>query len=188
MGRKRDERMAARKATKNKAATGYKPAGDTLSANASTASLPATNPNGSTGPKGIPIERLIDWQAKKLTIREMAKLAECSETNVQKRLASLDLENLDTFNTHKAKMYDLVERQKLEKLINGDSTKEMADMTIAAIAGDKGRVIRGQATEIVDHRHLVIDLSAAVQRLREEQKVDTKYPDVIEVMDCPTAK
>jgi len=127
-----------------------------------------TNPHGSTGPKGIPIETLLEYRAKGLTITDVSKLVGTSIENVQRRLANLSLDTLDQFNNHKAAIYDIVERKHLNKLVHEESKRPMEDMTVAAIAGDKGRVIRGLATEVVDHRVLQIDALAAVKELRRQ--------------------
>jgi hypothetical protein len=60
-----------------------------------------------------------------------------------------------------------VERKHLNKLVGGESKKPMEDMTVAAIAGDKGRVIRGQVTSIVSHVNIITDLRDAQDRLRK---------------------
>ena len=127
-----------------------------------------TNPHGSTGPKGIPIERILAYKAKGLSLNEMAKLLDCSDDNIKKRIKDLSIETLNDFNDHKASIYDIVERKHLNKLLDDESKRPMEDMTVAAIAGDKGRVIRGLATEVVDHRVLQIDALAAVKELRRQ--------------------
>ena len=127
-----------------------------------------TNPHGSTGPKGIPVERILAYKAKGLTLTEMSKLLACSETNIKNRIAALNIESLPEFNEHKAAIYDIVERKHLSKLLDDQTKRPMEDMTVAAIAGDKGRVIRGLATEVVDHRVLQIDALAAVKELRRQ--------------------
>jgi len=145
-----------------------------------------TNPHGSTGPKNIPIEKILACRAKGLTQEETAKLVGCSIENIQKRTKDLDLDTLDDFNVHKVNMYDLVERKHLTKLVDGESKRPMEDMTVSAIAGDKGRVIRGQATDIIDHRVLTLDLNKAIEQLRQEQGIDTI--DVDNSMDIPVHK
>lgn len=151
-----------------------------------------TNPNGSTGPKNIPIERLLACRAKGLSQAETAKLVGCSIENVQKRTKDLNLETLEDFNATKVSMYDLVERRHLQKLVDGESKRPMEDMTVSAIAGDKGRVIRGQATEIIEVRSLQVSLSAAIKAMRAEQgeACDNRTNDPLDanVIDCPTAK
>ena len=130
-----------------------------------------SNPNGSTGPKGIPIETLIQYRTKGLSLNEIAKLVGSSFNNVQKRLQDLSLESLEAFNDHKASIYDVVERKHLTKLVNEDSKNPMIDMTVAAIAGDKGRLIRGQSTAIVEVRQLTVDLDRALDRYLELKQV-----------------
>ena len=127
-----------------------------------------TNPHGSTGPKGIPIERILAYKAKNLSQADIAKLLGCTQQAVAKRMNDLSLDTLADFNEHKASVYDIVERKHLNKLLDDQSKRPMEDMTVAAIAGDKGRVIRGLATEVVDHRVLQIDALAAVKELRRQ--------------------
>jgi hypothetical protein len=134
--------------------------------------------NGSTGPKGIPIESLIAYKQKNLTLKDMSKLLGCSEANIKKRLSGLGLETLETFNNVKVYEYDLIERKHINKLLDGESKKPMEDMTIAAIAGDKGRVIRGQATSIADHRVVTADLKDVLNRMSQAGILaDTDSPD-----------
>jgi hypothetical protein len=80
-----------------------------------------------------------------------------------------------------------VESRHLNKLLDGESKRPMEDMTIAAIAGDKGRLIRGQSTSIVEHRTMQIDLNKAIDQLRAEQQLDTFDTVDAEVVDCPTS-
>jgi hypothetical protein len=154
---------------------------------ATTETNPITNPNGSTGPKGIPIEKILDCRAKGLTLVETAKLCDCSEANIVKRIKDVGLETLDQFNAQRVSIYDLVEKKHLEKVLDGESKRPMEDMTIAAIAGDKGRLIRGQSTSIVEHRTMQIDLNKAIDQLRAEQQLDTFDTVDAEVVDCPTS-
>jgi hypothetical protein len=137
-----------------------------------TDNLPATtetNPLGSTGPKGIPIERILALKAKKLTLGEMSKLLGCSEANIKKRLADMNIETLNDFTEQKALVYDVIESRHINKLLDGNSKRPMEDMTIAAIAGDKGRLIRGQSTSIIEVRSLQVDLNKAIDAMRAEQ-------------------
>ena len=144
-------------------------------------SLPQVS-NGSTGPKGIPIEKILDCRAKGLTLIETAKLCDCSEANIVKRIRDAGLETIEQFNAHRVSIYDLVEKKHLEKVLDGDSKRPIEDMTIAAIAGDKGRLIRGQATSIVETRSLTIDLSKAYEAMRQsvDKPVDNSsyQPDI----------
>ena len=53
-------------------------------------------------------------------------------------------------------------------------------ITAVAILEDKIRAIRGQATEIIEHRQLQVDLNKAIDQLRKAQ------PEVQEgVVDVP---
>ena len=83
-------------------------------------------------------------------------------------------------------MWDMVERKHLNKLLCPDDKSNVADSIIAGTAHDKGRLIRGQATEIIDHRILTLDLNKAIEQLRQEQGIDTI--DVDNSVDIPVHK
>ena len=124
-----------------------------------------------TAPKGIDIADLIEYRSKGLTMEEIAKLTGCDHSNVSRRLKEADLETLDNFETHKAKAFEHLQRRTV-KNITDDEIKRLNPLqrvTAAAILQDKIMALRGQASTIIDHRHLVVDLGAAIQRLREEQ-------------------
>lgn len=139
-------------------------------------------------PKGIDIADLIEYRSKGLTVTEIAKLTGCDHSNVSRRLAEADLESLDRFETHKAKTFEHLQRRAVQNITDEELKKTTAAQRvwIAGVLQDKIAALRGQASQIVDHRHLVIDLGAAIQRLREEQQVDTSDTVEAEVIDCPT--
>lgn len=85
-------------------------------------------------------------------------------------------------------MWDMVERKHLNKLLGDDDKSSVADSIIAGTAHDKGRLIRGQATEITDHRVMVLDINKALQAMRSGQAQDAMDVDNsvdIVVDKCP---
>ena len=132
----------------------------------------STHPPAKCAPKGIDIENLIDYRKRGLTLQEIATLTGCSKQSVHERLQLADLDGLEAFRKHKDIALEHKQRAIVKSLTDA-KVKEMSGLQLitgAAILEDKVRAIRGQATEIIDHRHLVLDLSEAIKRLREEQE------------------
>ena len=132
----------------------------------------SNHPPVGTGPKGIDITDLIDYRAKGLTMEEIGKLTGCSHANVSQRLAEAELESLDRFETHKAKGFEHLQRRAIKNITDEELKKASpaSKVLMAGILQDKIMALRGQATEIIDHQHLVLDLSEAIKRLKEEQE------------------
>ena len=147
----------------------------------------------STAPKGIAIEDLIDYRAKGLTVTDIAKLTGCTHGNVSQRLIDANLEGLDKFERHKAKTFEHIQRRAL-KNITDDELKKASPASKVLMAGvlqDKIMVLRGQATAIIDHRVLTLDLNKAIEQLRQEQGIDALDVDnsVELVVDkCPNGE
>ena len=143
----------------------------------------------STGPKGIDITDLIEYRAKGLTMEEIGKLTGCSHANVSQRLAEAELESLDRFETHKAKGFEHLQRRALKHITDEELKKASpaSKVLMAGVLQDKIMALRGQATQIVDHRHLVVDLDKAVERLRLEthNPVDNLDANDINIIECP---
>lgn len=130
-----------------------------------------TKPPANTAPKGIPIEDLIAYRAKGLSTTEIGKLTGCDHSNVARRLKEAELESLDRFQEHKDKVFEHTQRE-LVKSITGGDIKAMSGLqkiTGAAILQDKIMAMRGQATQIIEHRSLVVDLNRVADQLRAEQ-------------------
>ncbi len=144
-----------------------------------------SNPKGSTGRKGIPIEKILACRKRGLTIEETAQLCGCSTTNIVKRCQELDLETLEDFNDNKVHLWDMVERKYVNKLLDANDKSNVADSIIAGTAHDKGRLIRGQATEIIDHRVMVLDLNKAIAAMRAEQGTQVEEIQDGEVINSP---
>jgi len=138
-----------------------------------------------TAPKGIAIEDLIEYRSKGLTMEEIAKLTGCDHSNVARRLKEAELETLDNFQTHKDKAFEHLQRKAL-KNITDDEIKRLNPLqrvTAAAILQDKIMALRGQASEIIDHRHLVVNLDKAIDALMrergQEQIIDAEPSDAV---------
>ena len=153
-----------------------------------TDNLPTNTEKGNSAPKGIEIERLIDYRKKGLTLQEIATLTGCTKQTVSERLQGADLEGLDTFREHKDTALEHKQRE-IVKSLTGEKINSMSGLqaiTAAAILEDKIRNIRQQSTGVVSHQLLVIDLSKAIEAMRTEQHSDRQPVDNSDVIDCPT--
>jgi hypothetical protein len=143
---------------------------------AKSTNLPATTtptkpPAKSSAPKYIPLADLIAYRKKGLTLQEIGTLTGCTKVSVCQRLKDVDLEGLENFKDYKDKVFEDQQRGIL-KTLTPDRIKTMSPgtaITAVAILEDKIRAIRGQATEIIEHRQLQVDLNRAIDQLRKAQ-------------------
>jgi hypothetical protein len=143
----------------------------TKSTNLPATTTPTKPPAKSSAPKYIPLADLIAYRKKGLTLQEIATLKGCATSSVAERLRQVDLEGLENFREQKDKVFEDTQREIL-KTLSPDRIKTMSPgtaVTAAAILEDKIRAIRGQATEIIEHRQLQVDLNKAIDQLRKAQ-------------------
>ena len=145
-----------------------------------TTSVPAITPSGAS--TIIPIERLIEYRRKGLTMKEIGLLCECSEANVSKRLKHVDMDGLDVFSKHKAEVFESKQRELINVLTPDKLNNMSASQAIvgAAILQDKIQTMRGNATEIIDHRVITASLEEITKRMRDQGMI-TSDGDVIDV-------
>jgi hypothetical protein len=124
--------------------------------------------------KDISIEDILYYRSKNLSTTEIAKLTGCDHSNIVRRLQSVKLQSLQNFSTYKDQVFEHKQREVLNSLtdVKIKAMSGLQAITGAAILEDKIRIIRGQATDIVDHRVLQVDMVKAVQLLRQEQSQD----------------
>ncbi len=144
----------------------------------------------STAHKDINVESLIAYRKKGLTLEEIASLTGCTKQTVDYHLKRIDFEGLDQFRDGKDIIFEHHQRRVVNSLTDDDikSASMLQRVTAAAILQDKIQVIRGQATEIIDHRVMVLDLGKAIQAMRAEQGQDAitvDNPVDIVVDKCP---
>ena len=121
-------------------------------------------------PKKIPIEDIIHYKAKGLSHQEIANIIGCNKSNVTNRLKEANVESLNNYNKYKDVVFEHLQRRTINK-VTDDEIKRMNPLqrvTAAAILEDKIRHIRGQATDIQDHKVLQINAIAAVKELRRQ--------------------
>ena len=114
---------------------------------------PITDEN-SNAAKDIPIELLIDYRSKGLTMTEIGKLLNCSHANVSQRLSALndDLDSLPKYKDNRADIMALKGRQALNS-ITQEKLQKASPSQAAMVYGvlyDKERLERDQATANVN--------------------------------------
>lgn len=151
----------------------------------------------STAPKGIPIETLIEYRKKGLSLTEIATLTGITKQTVSERLKDIDLEGLEIYNNHKDKVFEHKQRE-IANSLTGSKINNMSALqaiTGMAILQDKIMVMRGQANNITENRNISIDLSKAYEAMRQSQgntqgnTVDIPVDNTTyqpEVIDAPT--
>lgn len=151
----------------------------------SDAALAQSHPGGRP-PAGheIPIEDILAFRSKNLSHAEIAKLIGCAPSNVTQRLQVVALESLENFRQYKDVALEHTQREILRKLSDKDiaSMSGLQKITGVAILEDKIRTIRGQATQITDHRVI----SARLEEIHAKiAKVEATEAQVIDVPRLP---
>ena len=143
----------------------------------------ATLPNGMQ--KDIPISTLLEYSAKGLSGREIAKLVGCSKTNVNSRLQQYknEIESLNSHKNSRADVLAVVSSHILNSLSPGDIKKMSGLQKTTAYCQlyDKERLERDKATSITSYPEDVRKLSDILQELKS-RGID---PDVIDVTPEP---
>jgi hypothetical protein len=144
-----------------------------------------------TSPKKIPLQDLIAYRARNLTYAEIASLTGCSKQNVSERLQEIDLDSLPNLQAHKDKVLEAIQGQiiqniDLREIKNAPFGTKMLGI---GLLQDKIQTLRGQATEIIDHRHLVVDLARVCELVRRQSGgnpgSEASSTTDIEVQVCP---
>ena len=149
------------------------------------ASLPTLLDSPSSSPKNILISDIIALRKRGMTHKEIGKLLNRSSPNITMRLqqADVDLQSIDNYKTHKADTLAYYQHKILSKLTDSDIEKASAYQKVGMIAllSDKEALTRGQATAIVDHRHVTATLAdlrdRQAQLRRELGYEDDRGPD-----------
>ncbi len=135
----------------------------------------------------IPIEKLLEYRKKNLTYEEIAALTGKCRQTVSNLIHKADLDGLDTFEANRDKVFASKQREIVNSLTDA-KIKDMSGLQLitgAAILQDKIQVIRGQATVIIDHRVMVLDLNRAIDQLRAEQAQEAGDIQDAEVINSP---
>ena len=113
---------------------------------------PDTLPIPSTyAPKGIPIEKIIEYRRKGLSVRAIATLVGCSHTNIVERLQAVsnDIDTLPEYMIHKADILTLTGKRIINHLTDDKLQKASAYQ------------LTGMYGKINQHDRLERDLSTA---------------------------
>lgn len=125
--------------------------------------------------KGIPIETIIEYRKRGLSINEIAKLCGCSKQNVHERLETVgyDDKDMENFRRHRAEVFSFIQ----SKLLNSLDLETIKDMNpyqriiSASILFDKERLETGKSTENIDVHQIYKDIKKREERLRELRKI-----------------
>jgi len=121
--------------------------------------------------KNIPIENIIEYAQKGLSLPEIAKLLGCSKQNVQQRLEAVGFnkEDLENFKNHRGDVLAFIQ-SKLLNSIDDETIKGMNPyqrIVGTGILFDKERLETGRSTQIIDTFELTARLED-LQKQREE--------------------
>ena len=127
----------------------------------------------------IPLEELLEYRQRGWSIQEIATQVGCSRQNVSDRLQRANIDGLQMYSKHKASVFEAKQKQILDSITEDKIANMSAAQAVvgAAIFEDKIRLIRGQATEIIDIRQISIDLETITKRMQDELSKG-------EVIDC----
>lgn len=143
-------------------------------------SEPGINHLKPSSPKSIPIESILEYRAKGLSMPDIAKLLGCSTVNIYNRLDRYEdyVAGLDSYRKNKSVILDLKQSMLLDN-VNPESIKGMSvrDSVVSfGILYDKQALHEGRATSIVNYS----DISNDISKLEAEiQAIEMKERDGI---------
>lgn len=131
--------------------------------------------------KFIPIETIIEYASKGLSLSEIAKLCNCSKQNVHQRLQAVAFNktDLENFKNHRKDVFAFIQSKLLNSL-DEETIKEMNPYQRVISAGvlyDKERLERGQPTEIYDQFTITASLEE-IRKRKEELLKEIQIRDV----------
>lgn len=118
--------------------------------------------------KEIPIESIIDFMSKDLTLSEVATLCNCTKQNIQQRLKAVAYNKIDFKNFKKRRVDVFAFIQ--SKLLNSIDLQEIKKMPVyhrivsASILYDKERLAAGKSTENIN----IADLNLSMEELQKQ--------------------
>ena len=117
--------------------------------------------------KDIPIQSVIEYRNKGLSLGEIAKLTGCSKQNIHQRLESVgyDKENLEYFKKHRGDVFAFIQSRLLNS-IDDETIKGMnAYQRIigASIMYDKERLETGKSTANISTFAHIVDMACEMK-------------------------
>ena len=127
------------------------------------------------GPKGIPIESIIEYRRKGLTTREIAAILNCSHTNIVERLQTVsdEIDTLPDYKKHRADILAIRGRRVLNNITNEKLEKATAYQLTGmfGIINQHERLERGESTSNVgfaDYTKKISDIDKEIEALEAE--------------------
>lgn len=119
----------------------------------------------------IPIENIIEYVNKGLTLSQIAKLCGCSRQNVHQRLQAVayDKAGLENFKRHRGDVFAFIQ-SKLLNSIDDQAIKSMSAAQRVVCTGilyDKERIERGLSTENISIAEINLSLEQIGKRKEE---------------------
>ena len=132
--------------------------------------IPKNLPRQATGPKGVPIERLIELRKKNLSYPEIAKIVNIHPKNVYIRLKPIidDIDNTHLFRKHRTDILSYWQSKIIQSITRADLEKaSLRDKIISAsILYDKERLESGKSTQNIAY----LDMIKASAKIKEDQQ------------------
>lgn len=140
--------------------------------------LPESNLKRYPGPKGIPIEQIIDLRSRGLSISQIGKLLGCDSKNVWVRLqkSGYDLDNTKYYRQNRAEILAYEQNRIRQHFTDAKLQKSsLRDLVVAyGILYDKERLESGLSTANVSYSDAI---KARKQLLKERQALDDETLD-----------
>lgn len=123
-------------------------------------------------PKGIPLEKILELKAKKLTQNEIAKVLGCARSNISQRLS--EIEGLPEWKRSRADILALKQREILQYMTpNKLKDAQLGSLSLAFCQlYDKERIETGKSTQNVAYLNVnpeLAEVRAKLKALGEEE-------------------
>lgn len=112
-----------------------------------------------SGPKGIPIEQLIDLRQKGLTVTEISKIVGCTDGNVARRLVKVadSIDNTHKYRKHRGFIYAWMQNRILQEVSPTDIKKAKLIDKVKAISflHNQERLEEGKSTQNITYADMI---------------------------------
>ena len=132
--------------------------------------------------KDIPINKIIEYKSKGLSLRDIGKLLGCTHQNIAFRLQAIteEMEGLEAFKTHKADTLAVIQSRLLNSLTDDELKKTHPYQRVGmfGILHDKEKNERGIAQAIIGYTDLdreLQDYDKDIEALEAELGLDGTY-------------
>ena len=140
--------------------------------------IPKNLPRRYTGPKGIPIEKLIELRSKNLSYQEIGEKLNIHPKTAYIRLRPIiqELENNELYKKHRVEIFTLKERQVIQSITPRDLARaNLQQKTWSAKAiHEMGRLESGKSTSNISY----VDMIKAKEKIdKENEAIDAELKE-----------